>query len=55
MAAGTPTSSAATTISATYRSASAAGSGVPNISQVAMPESTRAACTHSSSAGSLAW
>src|SRR5262249_33535917 len=45
---------AATTISVTYRSASSGESGVPSSRRTARSESTRAACTHSSSAGSLA-
>ncbi len=51
---GTPTSSASVTISATKRSASGAGSGVPNSAAAAIPESTNVACTQSSRAGSLA-
>ena len=51
---GTPSSSAAIAISATYASASASVSGVPNRALAARPESTSAACTHSSSAGSPA-
>src|SRR5215467_13194343 len=51
---GTPTSSAARTISATYESAPAGVSGVPNSCLATIVESTSAAWIHSSRAGSLA-
>ena len=54
MSRGTPSSSAATAISPTYRLACGAGSNVPNSLMAASAESTNAACTHNSSAGSEA-
>ena len=51
---GTPTSSAAAVISPTYRSLSAALTGVPYRSAAASTESTSAACTQISRSGSLA-